>query len=370
MARCPACSFENPDDAWECERCHLSSSLFVAVREAAGNSAPDPEYLRAIGDILAAVDSTARDESSDDPDVPDSPVRFPSLPSPSLATPPGAPGEPGSPALGLPALPPGGDEPRLIRQVNDYLQLARRQGLDLVAYAESAREAILTQNRETLEVLNRELFVHVAGSLTQEYEAVVARRQEIAALVPTTSPDVELESCRASLAMGDLAGAQRRLRHIEQELTDLEDHWATSQILVAECDLLAGTIRELGGDPTPALGPLEEGRRRARIADREAAEPVLARAALALWSVLNPLIMRELARIKDEILRQRAAGGDVTVAVVHLRQLATDLRHRNFAAAIAAYRQLRLLAGDPTPSTAAEPPPALSSSPPGAPDPP
>jgi hypothetical protein len=38
------------------------------------------------------------------------------------------------------------------------------------------------------------------------------------------------------------------------------------------------------------------------------------------------------------------------MAVAHLRQLATDLRHRNFAAAIAAYRQLRLLAQEPAPA--------------------
>ncbi|MCI4360838.1 MAG: hypothetical protein L3J91_03975, partial [Thermoplasmata archaeon] len=229
-------------------------------------------------------------------------------------------------------------------------------------FAESAREAILTQDRETLEVLNRELFVHLAASLTEEYEGVLARRHEVAALVATPSPDVELESCRAALAMGDLAGAQRRLRHIEQELTDLEDHWATSQILVAECDLLAGTIRELGGDPEPALGPLTEGRRLAREGDREGAEPGLARAALALWSVLNPLFMRELARVKETILHQRGEGRDITAAVLHLRQLAADLRHRNFAAAITAYRQLRLLAADPAPMASAVPPPSTADS--------
>jgi len=359
MARCPACSLDNPEDATQCERCHLSASLFVAVREAAGSSEPAPEYVKAIGEILAAVDSSPPDEASAEEAVLASPGRFPSLPAVGQSSAASA-ADRGEMPTGLPILPPGGDVPRLIRQVNDYLQLARRQGIDLVAFAESARESILTQDRETLEVLNRELFVHLAASLTQEYETVVARRREIAALVPTSSPDVELESCRAALAMGDLAGAQRRLRHIEQELTDLEDHWATSQILVAECDLLAGTIRELGGDPAPALGPLTEGRRLARESDREAAEPVLARAALALWSVLNPLFMRELARVKETMLRQRAEGRDITPAVLHLRQLATDLRHRNFAAAIAAYRQLRVLSGEPAPVAATAIPPGTA----------
>ncbi|MCI4340138.1 MAG: hypothetical protein L3K06_01415 [Thermoplasmata archaeon] len=359
MARCPACSLDNPDDATQCARCHLSGSLFEAVREAAGSSESNPEYAKAIGEILAAVDASPTDEEGPDGAVLASPSRFPPLPSGAPSATAGPAPERGEAPTGLPVLPPGGDVPRLMRQVNDYLQLARRQGIDLNEFAESAREAVLAQDRETLEVLNRELFVHLAASLTQEYEGAVGRSHEISGLVSTSTPDVELESCRAALAMGDLAGAQRRLRHIEQELTDLEDHWATAQILVAECDLLAGTIRELGGDPAPALGPLAEGRRLARDGDREGAEPVLARAALALWSVLNPLFMRELARVKEAMLRQRGQGRDITASVLHLRQLATDLRHRNFAAAIAAYRQLRVLAGEtegvPAPAAAVTP---------------
>ncbi len=231
-----------------------------------------------------------------------------------------------------------------MRQVNDYLQLARRQGIDLNDFAGRARDAVLAQDRETLEVLGRDLFVHLAASLTEEYEAVLARSQELSGLVPTTTPEVELESCRASLAMGDLSGVQRRLRHLEEELGELEDRWATVQILVAECDLITETIRDLGGDPTPALGPLAEGRRLAREGDRAAAEPVLARATLALWSVLDPPFLQELARLRDAILRRREAGEDTTAAVGHLRELAEDLRHRNFAAAISAFRRLRAFA--------------------------
>ena len=352
MARCPACSLENPDDATQCARCHLSASLFGAVQEAAGTSEANPEYAKAIGEILAAVDAAPDEPETADAAVLASPGRFPPLPSGAAPSGSAPARDRGEVPTGLPALPPGGDVPRLMRQVNDYLQLARRQGIDLNDFAESAREAVLSQDRETLEVLNRELFVHLAASLTQEYEGAVARSHELSGLVSTSTPDVELESCRAALAMGDLAGAQRRLRHIEQELTDLEDHWATAQILVAECDLLAGTVRELGGDPAPALGPLAEGRRLARDGDREAAEPVLARAALALWSVLNPLFMRELARIKESMLRERGQGRDIQASVLHLRQLATDLRHRNFAAAIAAYRQLRVLSGGGEPVAA------------------
>ena len=361
MIRCPACGFESPDDATQCARCQLATNLFEAVREAAGGPDAPPSYLRAIGDILASVDGPT--ESAPEPPSAaalSTPARFLSMPP--VATAAAAVGP--APPLGLPALPPAGDVPVLMRQVNDYLQLARRQGIDLTDFGHRAREAVLSQDRETLEVLSRDLFVHLAASLTEEYEGVLARRHELAGLVATTSPDVELESCRASLAMGDLAGVQRRLHHIEQELTDLEDQWATVQILVTECDLIVQTTRELGGDPAPALGPLVEGRRLAREGDRTAAEPVLARATLALWTVLDPILLRELARLKDGILQRRAAGEDTTAAVAHLRQLAADLRNRNFGAAIAAFRQLRQLAeGRASPSAPEPAAPAVGAGP-------
>ena len=129
------------------------------------------------------------------------------------------------------------------------------------------------------------------------------------------------------------------MRHLEESLNDLEDHWATVQILITEADLLAETIRELGGDPAPALGPLEEGRRLARLGRREEAEPVLARSTYALWSILNPRFTKELDRVKDQMIRDRDSGGDVSVGVGELRHLALNLRRRNFAAAVAAYRR-------------------------------
>lgn len=339
MLKCPACGFESPDGAVQCGRCQLSATLFDALREAAGGPESPPSYLRAIGEILAAVDESPSAEPSLSASAAVAyPPRFLGL-SAGTSTP--APATAADRPLGLPALPPAGDVPLLLRQLNDYLQLGRRQGLDLNEFGERAREAVLSQDRATLEVLGRDLFVHLAASLTEEYEHVLQRRHELAGLVATSTPDVELESARAALAMGDLAGVQRRLRHIEAELTELEDQWATVQILVTEADLIAQTISELGGDPAPALGPLAEGRRLARAGDRSAAEPVLARATLALWSVLDPLLLPELARLRDAVLSRRSAGGDTTAAVAHLRQLALDLRHRNFAGAIAAFRQLR-----------------------------
>ena len=94
----------------------------------------------------------------------------------------------------------------------------------------------------------------------------------------------------------------------------------------------------------PALGPLEEGRRLARLGQREGSEPVLARSTYALWSILNPLFTRELGRVKEQMLHDRDAGEDVGPGVAELRDLALTLRRRNFAAAIAAYRRLRTFA--------------------------
>ncbi|HYK93559.1 MAG TPA: hypothetical protein VEY07_05915 [Thermoplasmata archaeon] len=345
MLACPACGAETADGASECGRCHLSTSLFDSVREAAGDQPDqDPKFVQTIGEILSQLgdESPAAETSTAVSGRLAYPHRFPTGAAPVPSTPAAEPGGPAPRALGtLPALPAGGEVSGLLRQVNDLLQLGRRQGVDLTPYTDRAREALATQERSLLELMARDLFVAVAAALTEEYEGAVVRRNDLAGLVPTASPDVELEGCRASLALGDLAGAQRRLRHVEESLSDLEEQWATVQILVTEADLLTVTIRELGADPGPALGPLAEGQRRARAGDRAGAEPVLARAALALWSILNPIFQKDLVRLKERLLQRRSEGADVRPATAHLRQLAADLRHRNFASAILTYRALR-----------------------------
>jgi len=342
---CPACGLENADDATACARCHLAVELFGAVREATADEADrDPRFTQTIGEILSQL--------GDDPPPASEPEtgraallyshRFPAPPAPRGDLPASRP--PG-PVTGLPALPPAGDVPLLLRQVNDYLQLARRQGLELAPFTDRARAAVASQDRSTLEALSRDLFVHLAAALTDVYETAVGRRNDLAGLVPTGSVDLELEGCRASLALGDLAGAQRRLRHVEELVADLEDRWATVEILVTEADLIAETIRLLGGDPQPALGPLAEGRRRAREGDRAGAEPVLARATLALWTILAPMFQQELTRLRPAIVARRQRGDDMRPAIESLRALGRDLRHRNYASAVLAFRRLREATG-------------------------
>jgi hypothetical protein len=92
---------------------------------------------------------------------------------------------------------------------------------------------------------------------------------------------------------------------------------------------------------------LEEGRRMARSGGREDAEPVLAKATLALWSVLNPPFSVELRRLKDALLARRATGGPVDAAVEQFRELTGHLGRRNFGATIECYRRLRDLVDAP-----------------------
>jgi hypothetical protein len=231
------------------------------------------------------------------------------------------------------------------RQVDEYLQIARRQGLDTGDFTVRAHDAVASNDAASFEVLGRELFIHIAGAFTEEFEALVARRNVLSAFAPTSGPDVEFESCRSALALGDLGGAQRRLRHLDDTLGRLEEEWATVQVLIGQAELLAETIRELGGDPAAALGPLAEGRRLAKSGDLAGSEAVLARAGLALWSVLEPAFLAELARLKTEIVAARDAGQDVAPALVEMREIAPALRRRSFVTVIESYRRLRDLSG-------------------------
>jgi hypothetical protein len=187
----------------------------------------------------------------------------------------------------------------------------------------------------------REMFVHLVSALAEEFEGAIARRNELAAFVPTPSVDVEVDAIRRSVAQGDLTGAQRRLAHVRDELQRSEEEWEVGKILVTEAEMLATTVRELGGDPTPALGPLDEGRRLVRAGRRSEGERLLARGAVALWAVLEPRLVEDLHRLKDRLADLRSAGLDIQPAVEELKGVMTELRQRNFVGTIIAYRRAR-----------------------------
>ncbi|HTT15090.1 MAG TPA: hypothetical protein VMG81_04855 [Thermoplasmata archaeon] len=344
---CPACGVAVPGEASECPGCHLSVGLFGAVREAAG-AAPvtDPTYLRTIGELLATVDLSQPAAPAAEParGLLSRPPRFPALrvgdPGPSVIP----ESDRLSPLRNLPALPAPPTVVELKRRVDEYFAVGRRLGLNFTDFEARANGARLVDDVPSLEVLSREMFVHLSSALAEEYESALARRNELAQLVPTGSADVELTTVRRAIATGDLPGAQRRLAHVRDELGRLEEEWQVGRILVTECDLLAATARDLGADPTPALGPVEEGRRliaRGRRADGEA---ILARAAVALWAILEPRFLEDLHRVRDRLADVRGAGLDVRPALEELRSVAAELRQRNFAGAIVAYRRLRAFA--------------------------
>jgi hypothetical protein len=342
MVQCPVCGEENPPDASNCRSCTLATSLFEPVREAAGTTDADSDYARAIAEILAVVgpEPLANEPSSDGGSgtVVTAQARFPALsaihsPPPVVA-----------PVTALPALPvltPGSGISLVQRQVEELLQVGRREGLDLKDADQRMFAALKEENRTGLDELRRTLFVQVAAAVAEDVEIQTARRNELAPLVPTPTVDAELGSARTAFATGDLSGAVRRLRQASDGLSALGDRWATCQILTTEADLMIETLREMGQDPGPALGPLAEGRRLARAGDADRAERVLAGANRALWGLLVPQLNASLQSIREE-LRGRASTDQEIEPVIHeLRQMAALIRRKNFGAAVTAYRRLR-----------------------------
>jgi hypothetical protein len=328
------------------------------VREAAGSLAgADPVSVQTIGEILAAVDLST-------PATPAAPgallSRAPRLPSLGQANPsppePSRPVQPLAELSELPGLPAGRSEAELNQKVEEYLHLGRRLGLDFHDFEERRNAADLVADRESLETVAREMFVHLVSALAEEFETVVARRNELAAFVPTPSADVEIDAIRRSISQGDLGGAQRRLAHVRDEVQRVEEEWEVGRILVTEGEMLAATARELGADPTPALGPIEEGRKLIQAGRRTEGERLLARGAVALWAVLEPRLVEDLHRVKNRLSELRSAGLDIAPAVGELRVVMTELRQRNFVGTIVAYRRARAFVdGQRTPGDDAGP---------------
>ncbi|MCI4353210.1 MAG: hypothetical protein L3K14_07505 [Thermoplasmata archaeon] len=353
MVSCPVCGDENPIDAVNCRSCQLATSLFEPVREAAGPSAGDSDDTRAIAEILAAVG--AEPEELDLPSgnagsmvLLTSQARFPALPRGEVPSPPRS----GTPLLPvLPMLLPGSGLSLVQRQVEELLQVGRREGLDLKETDQRMLSALKAEDRTTLDDVRRSVFVQVAAAVAEDLEIQSARRNELAALVPTGSIDAELASGRTSFATGDLSGAVRRARQASDGLSTLEERWATCQILTTEADLMVETIRELGEDPGPALGPLAEGRRLARAGGSDRAERVLAGANQVLWALLVPGLTASLQVIRQRLHGRSATSLEIAPVVRELRQLGALIRRRNFGAAVTTYRRLRTAAATLSGST-------------------
>jgi len=324
--------------------CHLSSKLFEAVREAAGPLASaDPISLKTIGELLAAVDLSAPAAPSTTPALLSHAPRLPALrdAGPAPEPEPLRPSTPITDLTDLPGLPAGRSDEELDRRIEEYFHIGRRLGLDFSDFEGRHHAADLVADRSSLESVAREMFVHLVSALAEEFEAAVARRNELAAFVPTPSADVEIDAIRRAIAQGDLAGAQRRLAHVREEIQRAEEEWEVGRILVTEAEMLATTVRELGGDPGPALGPIEEGRKMVRAGRRSEGERLLARGAVALWAVLEPLLVEDLQRLKSRLDDLRSSGQDIQPAVDGLRTVMTELRQRNFVGTIVAYRRAR-----------------------------
>jgi hypothetical protein len=345
MAKCPACGIEVDAADPECPSCHLATTLFPAVRDAAGGDPEqDPAYLRTIGELLATVEASEPPRAPREP--PHSLLSRPAHPPPLLKapTPPAKPVRPVSaipPLQNLPAARSGAPFAETRRRLDEYFAVGRRLGLDFTDFEARFGAAILSEDLPSLDVLSREMFIHLASALAEEFEGLLARRNELAQVFPTPSVDVELRAVRRALEVGDTHGAERRLEHIRDELSRVEEDWQVGRILVTECDLLVETVRELGGDPSPATGPLEEGRRYLAEGRRADAERLLARAAVALWTVLEPRFFEDLKRLRDRMVESRASGGDISPAIQDLRGIATELRQRNFVGTVLGYRRLR-----------------------------
>jgi hypothetical protein len=352
---CPACGIEIAPDARECARCHLSVELFPAVLEAAGSGGTtDPTYLRTIGELLAtvAIDQPAPTVPEPAQNLLTPPERVVGLPEDAGIPPlPARGAEPIRPVIDLPAVPPETDElPDVQRRLDEYFRVGRRLGLDFTDFRDRANSAALVRDVDSLEILAREMFVHLSSAVAEEYEALLARRNELAQLLPTSAADVEITSVRRAIGVGDLAGAQRRLTTVRDELGKLEHQWEVARILVAEGELMVATIRELGGDPTPATGPLEQGRKLFADGRRADAERVLARGAVALWTVLEPRLMNDLKRLRDRLVDARSAGLDIRPATREFRTMSEELRKRNFVGTILAYRRLKAAVEHAAPS--------------------
>jgi hypothetical protein len=333
MSSCPACGAEPPTGSAACPGCGLAAELFEPIHLVVGGSPSDGRYAEDVRAIIDALGELAAPAPAPPPGGGG---------APSIARPPGEPA-PARSALALTDLPERPAEPSDLagRRQRDqaYLDLAGRLGLDVAEAQAEARRLAVVDEPEALDRLGRALFVRLADRLTVRYEGVLERREELARLVPTDPLDRELALARARLAEGALVAAEGALEAAGRALEQVEEEWGPVEVLWENARALTEGVRSFGADPSPALGPVSEGERLARAGERRRAETVLAAGNLALWTLLNPLVRADLTERVRMIRTREAEGAHVGPALAEMQEFGTQLRAKNFTAALAAYRR-------------------------------
>jgi hypothetical protein len=333
MSPCPACGAQPPSGTAACPACGLAAELFEPIHLAAGGSPSEERYaedvrelIDALGELAAPPPIPPPGERADPP-----PIRPDAGPAPARSS------------LALSELPQRPAEPVELaarrHRNQEYLDLADRLGLEVTEMTAEAKRLVLVDDPDGLDRLGRELFVRVAERLTVHYEGLLERREELARMVPTESLDRELALARTRLAEGALTAAEGPLQAADRALEHVEEEWGPVEVLIENARALAEGVRSLGADPSPALGPLSEGERLARAGERRRAESVLAAGNLALWTLLHPLVRADLAERVRRIRTLEAEGAAVGPALAEMQEFGTQLRAKNFTAALAAYRR-------------------------------
>ncbi|MCI4358052.1 MAG: hypothetical protein L3J95_01220 [Thermoplasmata archaeon] len=341
MPVCPACEADNLPGSAGCRRCGLSTELFEPIRAAVGLPKGDPRYETQVRELIEALGDLALGE-------PDSVSGRMARATPARSVPPPPTGnERGAEVATLalhtlpsrPRLPEPGGVAELRRLIDEYLGLARADDPEGYALTFRARELAGVTDEDTLDRFATELFVRVAADLTVSYGAQLARRTQWAQLLPTPTVDRALDRARSLLAQGELAQTHREILGATEALDHLDEEWGPAEVLLQAAEDLEGAIRELGGDPTAALGPITEGRRLLRELEREGSEALLSRGTVGLWTILNPILEKDLAHRIEEVRAQRLAGAHVDPVLTDLREFASQVKKRNFSAAVAFYRR-------------------------------
>jgi hypothetical protein len=338
VVECPLCGAETAESAVHCPTCGLATSLFGPLREEleAAEEPPPPEGARVFPEVLQLIHELGGGvPASSGPGAVAQPSRFPA-PEPPTAKVPSVTSPPAPP--NLPAIDSADREQVLLRDLEEFRLLARRLGVDLTPIEAPIADAKRTKDLAALEELRRNLYVRDAAFLAESLDRVLARRNELSALTALPTIDEGIEASRRAFARGDLVGAYRLLQKATTELEAREEEWMEVKVLSVEADFLVGTIRDLGGDPSPAVAPLAAARRWARDGELEQVERALARSILALWRLASPLVLEDLKRIRATLASTTREDGDLRTARAALEEMASGLKIRNFTDAILSYR--------------------------------